>query len=724
MSSAETEFPFRNPDLAVDERVQDMISRMTLEEKVGQMLHDAPAIERLGIPSYNWWNECLHGVARAGVATVFPQAIGMAAAFSEETITRIGAVIAEEGRAKHHEFLREGERGYYTGLTFWTPNVNIFRDPRWGRGHETYGECPFLTGRLGVAFIRALQGDDETYLKAAATAKHYVVHSGPEGERHSFNAKVSEKDLRETYLPAFRDCVKEGKVESVMGAYNRTNGEVCCGSKRFLTEILREEFGFAGHVVSDCWAINDFHENHKITKNAAASAAMAVKNGCDLNCGCAFEKLLEAVEQGLLDEASIDKALTRLMSTRMRLGMFDPPERVPFASIPLEKNDCEDHRSLARDVARQSMVLLKNDGILPLSKDIPSISVVGPNGDDREVLLGNYAGSPSRSVTPLEGIREAVSEDTVVWSAKGCHVWQDPGNTCSKYHRPSEAVMVSRRADVIVACVGLNADYEGEGGDTGNPEASGDKPHLDLPGLQQPMLEALKATGKPLVVVVLSGSALALNWAHEHANAVIQAWYPGEEGGSALADILFGEVSPSGRLPISFVKTMDDLPDFRDYAMEGRTYRFQKALPLYPFGYGLSYTRFDYSDLSVSQPEIAKGETVAVEVSVTNSGDCAGDEVVQLYVRDVEASVRTPHHELRGFRRIHLEPGASERVRFELSSDALSLIDDDGQRVLEPGIFEIYVGGTQPDARSAELTGQTPLKTDIALTGERTVIPY
>ena len=721
--TSSSSFPFMNPDLPVGQRVEDLLSRMTVEEKCSQMLNDAPAIERLGIPKYNWWNECLHGVARAGIATVFPQAIGLAAMWNAPFLEEIASVIADEGRAKYHDYEREGHNGQNTGLTFWSPNVNIFRDPRWGRGHETYGECPHLSGRLGVAFCKGLQGDDESYLKTVATPKHYAVHSGPEQERHWFNAEVSEKNLWETYLPAFHACVTEAGAWSVMGAYNRTNGMVCCGSRKLLQKVLREQWGFEGYVVSDCGAIRDFHEHHEVTDDAVHSAAMGVKAGCDLNCGLVYEKLLEAVKQGLLDEEDIDRSVRRLMTARMKLGMFDPPERVAYARIPYEVNDCEKHRDMAREAARQCMVLLKNDGILPISKDIRSIAVIGPNADDREVMLGNYEGKPSMSVTPLEGIREAVSETTKVWYCGGCHLCRD-GRAYLKFGIIAEAVGMARRADAVVMVLGLSPRIEGEGGDPSNPDVAGDKPHLDLPGQQQALLEAVCAVGKPVTLVLISGSALAVNWSHEHCNAVIQAWYPGEEGGSALADVLFGDHSPAGRLPVTFVKSMDDLPDFRDYNMKGRTYRFLETEPLYPFGYGLSYTTFEYSDLKLSKSSIGTDENVDVTLTVTNVGDADSDEVVQLYVNDLEASVRVPNFELRGFRRLHLRAGEKAEVNFALRPRDLSLIDEDGKRVLEPGKFTVFAGGSQPDRRSQELTGTASLRAELEVVGEATELPY
>ena len=716
--------PFQNPELSIEARVDDLVSRLTLEEKTGQMLHASPAIPRLGIPAYNWWNECLHGVARAGIATVFPQAIGLAAMWNEPLLRRVAEVIADEARAKHHEYLRQGDHGMYKGLTFWSPNINIFRDPRWGRGHETYGECPYLTGRLGVAFCQALQGDHPKYLKLVATPKHFAVHSGPEGLRHSFDAKASPKDLRETYLPAFFECVTEAKAHSVMAAYNRTNGEPCCASPTLLERILREEWGFDGYVVSDCWAIKDFHENHHVTRTPAESAALGVKAGCDLNCGCTYEHIGAAVAEGLLTEAEIDVCVKRLFRARMLLGMFDPPERVPFASIPYEVNDSPEHRKLALEAARQSIVLLKNDGVLPLSRDIGSIAVIGPNAHDHHVLRANYFGIASHSVTPLDGIRAAVSKQTKVWYTDGCKHLGTNTDGVGRDGNLSEAVSLAQRADVVVLCLGLSAEIEGEQGDAGNSEAAGDKVDLALTGLQQRLLEEVAALGKPTILVLLAGSPMSITWAQDHAAAVVDAWYPGEEGGTAIADVLFGAYNPGGRLPVTFPRSIADVPEFTSYDMQGRTYRYLQREPLYPFGYGLSYTRFEYADARVSRARIGAGDDVEISATVKNTGARAGDEVVQLYLKDLEASCRVPHHSLRGFQRITLAPGESRRVTFRLAPRDLSLIDDAGRRVLEPGRFRASIGGSQPDPRSVALTGQAPLAVEFELTGDRTELPY
>ncbi len=729
MSAAITDptpsFPFQNPELPLEQRVDDIVSRLSVAEKAAQMLHEAPAIPRLGIPAYNWWNECLHGVARAGVATVFPQAIGMAAIWSATRLHEIATAIADEARAKYHEFIRQGDHGYYKGLTYWTPNINIFRDPRWGRGHETYGECPYLTGRLGVAFCKGLQGDDPNYLKLVATPKHFAVHSGPEGLRHSFDAKASQKDLYETYLPAFFECVTEAKAESVMAAYNRTNGEPCCGSETLLKKILRDEWKFEGYVVSDCWAIKDFHETHHVTQTWEESAAMAVKAGCDLNCGCTYGHIPSAVSQGLLDEADLDVCVKRLFRARLRLGMFDSDARVPFAATPYELNDCERHRELSLVAARESMVLLKNaGGLLPLSRELTSIAVIGPNAHDAKVLLANYYGTPSRSVTPLDGIRAAVSKQTKVWYSEGCKVNAQHVDHVTFQASISEAVSVAQRSELVVLCLGLNAELEGEQGDASNSDAAGDKLHLDLPGLQQHLLEAVVAVGKPTILVLISGSALGVTWAEKHVPAIVQAWYPGEEGGTAIADILFGNASPAGRLPVTFPRSVEDVPEFSDYSMKGRTYRYIEKAPLFPFGFGLSYSRFEYSDAVSSKARLGVADTAEISVSVKNVGQVTADEVVQLYVKDLEASTVVPHHSLRGFERVSLAPGEVRRVRFVLGPRELSLIDERGRRLLEPGRFRISVGGSQPDARSVELAGQAPLTIELEVVGDEAVLPY
>lgn len=718
---------YLDESLSFEERAKDLVSRMTLEEKVTQMLFNAPAIKRLGIPAYNWWNEALHGVARAGVSTMFPQAIGLAATFDEELIYKAADVISTEGRAKYHEFQRKNDRDIYKGLTFWSPNINIFRDPRWGRGHETYGEDPYLTGRLGVAFVKGIQGNDKKYLKAAACAKHYAVHSGPESDRHSFNAEVSEKDLRETYLPAFKELVREANVEGVMGAYNRTNGEPCCGSETLLKKILREEWGFKGYVTSDCWAIRDFHEFHGVTSTAPESVALAVNNTCDLNCGNMFANLLIAHNEGLVTEEAIDQAVTRLMITRMKLGMFDKPENVPYASIPYSVNDCREHREFALEVSKQTMVLLKNENnILPLDKNkIKSIAVIGPNADNRTALMGNYHGTASRYITVLEGIQDMVGEDVRVFYSEGCHLYKDKVEDLAEpKDRFAEAISAAEMADAVVMCLGLDETIEGEEGVAAQDFSSGDKHNLDLPGLQQELLETVYRTGKPVILVVLAGSALALTWADENIPAIIAAWYPGAEGGKAIASLIFGEYSPSGKLPITFYRTVEELPDFKDYSMKNRTYRYMENEALYPFGYGLSYTRFEYGCIKVKKDTIQTGENFNCLVKVKNAGNIESIETVQLYLKDVEASVTLPRWQLAGIKRVNLAPGEEKEVSFTVTPRQMALINNEGRCILEPGVFEVYIGGSQPDSRSEALTGMKVQKAAFKVIGELSEIEY
>jgi beta-glucosidase len=718
---------YLDESLSFEERAKDLVSRMTLEEKVTQMLFNAPAIKRLGIPAYNWWNEALHGVARAGVSTMFPQAIGLAATFDEELIYKAADVISTEGRAKYHEFQRKNDRDIYKGLTFWSPNINIFRDPRWGRGHETYGEDPYLTGRLGVAFVKGIQGNDKKYLKAAACAKHYAVHSGPESDRHSFNAEVSEKDLRETYLPAFKELVREANVEGVMGAYNRTNGEPCCGSETLLKKILREEWGFKGYVTSDCWAIRDFHEFHGVTSTAPESVALAVNNTCDLNCGNMFANLLIAHNEGLVTEEAIDEAVTRLMITRMKLGMFDKPENVPYTSIPYSVNDCREHREFALEVSKQTMVLLKNENnILPLDKNkIKSIAVIGPNADNRTALMGNYHGTASRYITVLEGIQDMVGEDVRVFYSEGCHLYKDKVEDLAEpKDRFAEAISAAEMADAVVMCLGLDETIEGEEGVAAQDFSSGDKHNLDLPGLQQELLETVYRTGKPVILVVLAGSALALTWADEHIPAIIMGWYPGAEGGKAIASLIFGEYSPSGKLPITFYRTVEELPDFKDYSMKNRTYRYMENEALYPFGYGLSYTRFEYGCIKVKKDTIQTGENFNCLVKVKNAGNIESIETVQLYLKDVEASVTLPRWQLAGIKRVNLAPGEEKEVSFTVTPRQMALINNEGRCILEPGVFEVYIGGSQPDSRSEALTGMKVQKAAFKVIGELSEIEY
>ncbi len=840
-SKAGEMLPYQNPEKPIEERVTDLVSRMTLEEKVSQMMNSASAIERLGVPEYNWWNEALHGVARAGRATVFPQAIGLAAAWDTDLMFRVATVISDEARAKHHEFVRRGERGIYEGLTFWSPNINIFRDPRWGRGMETYGEDPYLTGRLAVQFVNGLQGDDPRYLKTVATPKHYAVHSGPEPDRHSFDAVVDERDLRETYLPAFRASIVEAGAYSVMCAYNRFLGEACCSSEYLLMDILQGEWGFEGYVVSDCGAIsNIYRENaHHLVETPPEAAAAGVKAGTDLNCGRVYQTLVEAVNLGYITEEEIDVSVKRLFTARFRLGMFDPPDMVPWAEIPYRINDSKRHAGLALEATRRSIVLLKNEqGLLPLARNMGTIAVIGPNADDVGVLLGNYNGTPSSPVTPLEGIRQKVSSRTTVLHSRGCDLaegmptyeivpspalfpadgseenglkgeyfnnrdfegepvftridreidfnWWDraPGRRMdtdnfgvrwtgtlvppvsgeyslavngfggvrltlddnqlveySSRHHPrirsarvtlkagklyrikvefwdlnsdatmqflwsysdpdvgNDALEVARRADAVILMMGLSPRLEGEEMRVDVPGfEGGDRLNLKLPQPQEDLIRAIGSLDKPVILVLLNGSALAVNWADEHIPAIVEAWYPGQAAGTAIADVLFGDYNPAGRLPVTFYKSIEQLPAFTDYTMTGQTYRYFKGEPLYPFGHGLSYTTFEYSNLRLPGT-VQAGENVTLSVDVKNTGGTAGEEVVQLYVTDLEASVPVPIRSLQGFRRIFLRPGRSSTVTFTLKPRQISLINQGYKRVVEPGVFEVNVGGKQPGFR-------------------------
>ena len=672
-------------------RARALVAQMTVEEQASQLRFDAPAIERLGIPAYNWWNEALHGVARAGTATVFPQAIALAAMFSQDGMEDIADAIATEGRAKYNMARAHGDRGIYKGLTFWSPNVNIFRDPRWGRGQETYGEDPYLTARLGVRFVRGLQGRGR-YLKAAACAKHMAVHSGPERLRHEFDAHVSEKDLRETYLPAFEALVKEAGVEAVMGAYNRFEGEPCCASRRLMVDILRGEWGFEGHFVSDCGAIADFHMHHLVTATAPESAALALKRGCDLNCGVTYLHLLQAYRDGLISAEDIARAAERVMATRIKLGMMDGD--CEYDRIGFDACDCDAHADKALQAARRSMVLLKNDGVLPLHADaLRCVAIVGPNADSQAALEGNYNGKSSRFVTPLQALRAELAGKARVIYARGCELTKERSTPESlPGDRIAEAVAAAEAADVTILCLGLDATIEGEEGD------AGDKRDLELPASQRRLLQAVCQVGKPVVTVVFAGSALRV----EEGNAVLMAWYPGQAGGTALCDLLFGRVSPSGRLPVTFYRSVDDLPPFEDYAMAGRTYRYFTGEPLYPFGYGLSYARFVYSDAAV--------EDGALWASVQNVGAMEAEEVVQVYIRAEDSPYSPPNPRLCAFARVRLAAGEKRRVALELAPEAFTVVDETGARVRPGGTYSLYVGGSQPDARSAHLTGERPLR--------------
>lgn len=682
-------------------RVKELVSQMTLEEKAGLLTYQAKPVERLGIPRYNWWNEALHGVARAGTATSFPQAIGLAASFDEDLLERVADAIATEGRAKYHEFIRQGDRDQYKGLTFWCPNINIFRDPRWGRGHETFGEDPWLTSRLGVAYVKGLQGDSE-HLKSAACAKHFAVHSGPEEGRHSFDAQVSQKDLWETYLPAFEACVKEAKVEGVMGAYNCVNGEACCGSKTLLKDILRDKWGFDGYVVSDCGAIADIHKNHKLTSGVDESAALALGAGCDLNCGTVYLAVQRAVERGLLAESAVDEAAEHLLMTQMRLGMYEETE---YDDIPFEKVECAEHLRLSREAAVRSMVLLKNDGILPLCREnIRTIGVIGPNADSREALWGNYYGTSSFNTTVLEGIRAAAGEKVRVLYAVGSHLYRESVEAgVDRNDRLSEALSVAKRSDVVVLCLGLDANIEGEEGDASNEYAAGDKKSLSLPASQQALLSAVAALKKPTVLVMLAGSSMDLRFADENVNAILQAWYPGAPGGRAVADVLFGDADPSGKLPVTFYRSTEDLPPFEDYSMKGRTYRYFEKEALYPFGFGLNYGDTWCSEASC---RLQEDGSVLVEAQVRNDSARTSRDVLQVYVKNLDSPFAVTNYSLCGIIPFELTGGGTKKLSVTVDKRALETVDEEGERRMDGTHFCFFVGCSQPDERSEALIGR------------------
>ncbi|NDV60598.1 glycoside hydrolase family 3 C-terminal domain-containing protein [Bacteroides sp. 519] len=856
ISSCDTPLPYQDTSLSFEERTEDLVSRLTLEEKVNILRYDSEAIERLGIPAHNFWNECLHGVARSGRATVFPQAIGMAAMWDTDEMRTIADVISDEARAKHHEYASRGKRGIYQGLTFWTPNINIFRDPRWGRGMETYGEDPYLSGSLAIPFIQGLQGDDPRYFKVIATAKHFAVHSGPESIRHSFDVWPNEYDLLETYMPHFKRTVEEAKVYSVMCAYQRFRGAPCCGNK-YLEELLRKRWGFEGYIVSDCWAIQDFYEEkyHHVVNTAEEAAAMAVKAGTDLNCGVTYRHLPEAVKQGLITEEELDVSVKRIILARMKLGQFDPQEDVPYAKIPFDVVDSEEHQAIALDVARKSMVLLKNDNnLLPFSKDVKKVAVIGPNADDLEVLLGNYNGFPANPKTPLTALKEKLPNAEVTF-AQGCELaanlpyfsaipteylytdetlsvhglkatYIDPRkkNGNSKHnqidanvdftwgttapfkdmaydnfivnwngvlvppvsgnyaigvegytgikifwndsllikhyseHGPAkkyewmdleagkaypirieytqentehaiarllwdtpkpdlkkEAIELANSSDLVILCMGLSPLLEGEEMPVKvDGFEGGDRLDIKLPDTQTNLIKDIQKLGKPTVLVLLNGSALAFNWEAEHVPAIIEAWYPGQAGGTAIADILFGDYNPAGRLPLTFYKDIKQIPAFAEYDMAGKTYRYFTGEPLYEFGYGLSYTTFKYEINKI--PETAKtSDNIQLAVNVTNTGTMDGDEVVQLYVSLPDSKLKKPIRSLQGFQRIHLKAGETQTVTFTLKPEQIAARDKDCFAVVEEGKVRISIGGKQPDAKAVEL-GQVVTR-DIKLTG-------
>lgn len=694
----DTQFKFQDPALSIPERTDDLISRLTLEEKVGQVLYAAPAVDRLGIPQYNWWNECLHGVARAGKATVFPQAVGMAATFDPDLMYRIGRAISMEARAKYNLAIAHGSRERYQGLTFWTPNVNIFRDPRWGRGQETYGEDPYLTSRIGVSFVQGLQGDHPKYLQAAGMAKHYAVHNGPEALRHEFDARVGMKDLWETYLPAFEALVTEARVEGVMGAYNRVNGDPACAHPYLMQEVLRKQWGFKGYFTSDCWAIVDFFQGHNVVKTPAEAAALAINTGCNLNCGSTYPKLMESVQQGLTTEADIDANLRELLPTRFKLGLFDPPGTVPFDTIGASWIRKKEHVELSLEAAEKSMVLLKNkDDVLPLDPDIGSVFITGPTAAHVQSLLANYYGVSEDLVTIMEGILANLSPHTLVRYVQGA-LLDEPNRNPADWYSGEAA-----EAEVTIACVGISQLIEGEEGESIMSRHAGDREEIGLPKNQIDFLKLIREKAKKLVVVITGGSAMAIPEVYELADAILYAWYPGEQGGMAVGNTLFGKSVPSGKLPVTFPKSLEDLPPYDDYAMTNRTYRYMEKEPLFPFGFGLSYSTFQYGDLVLSQEVARPDDVVRVSCRVTNTGALAAGEVVQLYVTDLEASVPVPHYALKGFQRISLKPGESREVTFEVSRKQLELINNDGESVLEPGDFQISVGGSVPSQRSLDL---------------------
>ena len=699
------DFLFLNENLPMQVRVDDLVSRMTIDEKVLQLQHTAPAIDRLGIPQYNWWNECLHGVARNGIATVFPQAIGMAATFNPVLIQQEADVISTEGRAKYYEAISKGQHEIYQGLTFWSPNINIFRDPRWGRGQETYGEDPFLTSRIGVAFVKGLQGDDPDYLKVVATAKHFAVHSGPESQRHRFDAWVSETDFHETYLPAFEALVTEAKVYSVMSSYNRLFGTPTSCNTRTLVDILRGKWGFNGYVVSDCWAISDIYTFHKFVPEAAKAVSLTLKAGCDLTCGNEYVHLVDALKRGYISENDLNVALKRLFTARFKLGMFDPPAKVKYASIPVTAYNTDAHGRLAKEVAQQSIVLLKNENsTLPISKKIKKIAVIGPYANDTTVLLGNYNGIPSHPVTILKGIQSRVGKDIKVSFSLGVEKpevhaqGKNPGNAAKL---EQEALSIAKSAEIIIFAGGISPDLEGEELNLDVPGfMGGDRTSLDLPQNQVDLLIKLKASGKPIVLILTNGSALAVNWADENLPAILEAWYPGQEGGNAVADVLFGDYNPAGRLPVTFYKSVDDLPAFEDYSMKGRTYKYFTGTPLYEFGYGLSYTTFAYKQALIHNPELAISDSIRLSVTVSNTGKYDGDEVIQIYVKQPEDSKEKPIKSLIAFERINFIQGETKNVSFVIPVSRLRHYNPEiSDYSVSDGSYEILIGSSSDDIK-------------------------
>ncbi|MDR2859914.1 MAG: glycoside hydrolase family 3 C-terminal domain-containing protein [Mediterranea sp.] len=712
-------YPFRNTKLPTEQRIQDLISRLTLEEKVSQMINSTSGVERLDIPPYDWWNECLHGVGRAEEykVTVFPQAIGMAATWDDAGLRQIGATIAEEGRAIYNDAQSKKNYARYHALTYWTPNINIFRDPRWGRGQETYGEDPYLTGTLGKAFVHGLQGDDAKYLKASACAKHYAVHSGPEKLRHVFNAEVSARDLWDTYLPAFRDLVVDAKVSGVMCAYNAFYEQPCCGSNTLMQYILRDKWDFTGYVTSDCGAIDDFFHTHKTYSNAASAAADALFHGTDVDCGrAAYSALVDAVKKGIIAEEQINVSLARLFNIRFRLGLFDPAEEVSFSKIPLSVLECDAHKALSHKIAQESVVLLKNkSNFLPLSKKLKKIAVIGPNADNEHSVLGNYNGFPTEIVTPLEAIKSRVSPSTKVIYEKAVDYVAEPNEA-------EVAALINRLkgVDVVVMVGGITPALEGEEMPvTVEGFSGGDKTSINLPRVQTHLMQALTKAGIPTVFVMMTGSAIAIPWEEANLPAILNAWYGGQDAGTAIADVLFGDYNPSGKLPVTFYANDNDLPPFESYSMEGRTYRYFKGTALYPFGYGLSYTRFKYSPLKI-QKNGKTGETIVVEAEVKNVGKIAGDEVVQLYVSHPNTEVLSAIYALKSFKRITLKAGETQKISFTLTPKELGIVNEVGELTVYPGDVKIYVGGTSPAASVA--TALPVVEATVNIQGDLVVI--
>ncbi len=705
LSQKKYNYSFQDPSLSIEKRVNDLVSRLTLEEKVSQMLNATPAIERLGIPAYDWWNECLHGVARTSFKTTsYPQAIGMAASFDVEAMKTMGEYTAEEGRAINNESNRNNNRKRYLGLTYWTPNINIFRDPRWGRGQETYGEDPYLTASLAKAFVTGLQGNDPKYLKAAGCAKHYAIHSGPEPSRHVFNVNVTDHDLWDTYLPAFRELVVNAKVAGVMCAYNAYAGQPCCGSDKLMMDILRKQWRFTGYVTSDCGAIDDFWQRHKTDSTAEDAATKAVLHSTDVECGNAtYKTLVKAVKDGKLSEKDLDVSLKRLFTIRFRLGMFDPIEMVKYAQIPITALESQPHKDHALKMARESIVLLKNENnLLPLSKSVKKIAVLGPNADNGNTQLGNYNGQPSVVTTVLQGIKDKLGDTTKLFYSRATNFVDTTQPDFSKL------IDSLKDADVVVYVGGISPRLEGEEMRVSQRGFSGgDRTSIALPSVQTDFLKALKDAGKPVIFVMMTGSAIAIPWEAENIPAIVNAWYGGQAAGTAVADVLFGGYNPSGRLPVTFYKADADLPPFEDYSMANRTYRYFKGEALYPFGFGLSYTTFEYSSLKLSKMTAGKDQSVRAEVTVTNNGKYEGDEVVQLYITH-EGVGSAPLSALKGFKRITLGPGVSQKINFNITPDLLNLIDTNGNTTFTPGKVKIIIGGSSPGKRSEALGAAKP----------------